>query len=254
MPTRCYTWEMRRPSRRNTAFSAFSSLCRRHRTLGRIPQKESGEHNEDSLHNARLQQRGAVSCSGLGPGGRCNWNGRLEAGTLHVFLPHDEEYPAGVYKQATTLTSALMNREHGVSIDDSSGFAEYFRHLYSIANLEAHDLMEAIKTKHFPLVRKHYRVIEQDSVNVLVAYDRDCYDKLVDEARSKGLSRDWVMRASPHTVSCFLLDLGRAPVEPVRLRDKERTPSGDWFLYLRSEHYDHNTGLNLPNEQDYLEE
>jgi CRISPR-associated helicase Cas3 len=185
--------------------------------------------------------------------GRCNRNGKREAGTLQVFVPEDAGYPAGVYKQASDLTSALLNREQGLSIDDPGGFDEYFRHLYSITSLENRELLNAIQTRHFPNVRKHYRVIEQDGVNVVVAYDRERYKELAEEARSKGLSRDWVMRARPHTVSCFRRDAARAMVESVRLRDRERTPSDDWFLYLRDEHYDLDTGLNIPNEQEYLE-
>jgi len=45
------------------------------------------------------------------------------------------------------------------------------------------DLFEAIKAKHFVDVRKHYRVIDQDTVNVLVAYDPETHRALAGEAR-----------------------------------------------------------------------
>jgi CRISPR-associated endonuclease/helicase Cas3 len=184
--------------------------------------------------------------------GRCNRNGKLATGVLRVFRPEDEGYPPGVYKQAADLTGILLNRAEGLSIDDPSAFEEYFRSLYSIAKLEDRLLLEAIRSKHFPNVRKYYHIIEQDSVNVLVAYDRERYEELAEEARQKGLSRDWVMRARPYTVSCFRRDTATAMVEPVRLRDRDRTPSDDWFLYLLDKHYDPQTGLCIPKELEFL--
>lgn len=178
--------------------------------------------------------------------GRCNRNGKLEVGVLRVFRPEDADYPPGVYKQAAALTDALLNGEEGLSIDDPAGFEKYFRTLYAITSLEDRDLLEAIQTKHFPLVRKHYRIIDQDSVNVLVAYDGERYEELAGEARCKGLSRDWVMRARPYAVSCFRKEA--ASMEPVPLKD--RTESGDWYLY--DKHYDSGTGLQVPKELEFL--
>jgi CRISPR-associated endonuclease/helicase Cas3 len=187
--------------------------------------------------------------------GRCNRNGRLEAGALRVFVPEDAGYPPGVYKQAADVAAVLLNRPEGISIDNPAIFEQYFRLLYSIAELEDRPLREAIQTRHFPDVRKHYRIIEQDSVNVLVLYDRARYEELAEEVRGRGLSRDWVMRARPYAVSCFRQDTGAATamMEPVRLKDRDRTPSGDWFLYLDHKHYDPGTGLFIPKEQGYWE-
>jgi CRISPR/Cas system-associated endonuclease/helicase Cas3 len=178
--------------------------------------------------------------------GRCNRNGKLEVGVLRVFVPEDAGYPPGVYGQAASLTAALLNGAEGLSIDDPAGFDRYFRSLYSITSLEDPELRKAVQTRHFPLVRKHYRIIDEDTVNVLVAYDREQYEQLAAEARGKGLSRDWVARTRPYAVSCFRRDA--AAMEPVPLKD--RTPSGDWFLYDR--HYDSATGLQVPKELEFL--
>jgi CRISPR-associated endonuclease/helicase Cas3 len=178
--------------------------------------------------------------------GRCNRSGKLEAGFLRVFVPEDAAYPRGVYEQAAGLTAALLNGAGGLSIDDPTGFDRYFRDLYSITSLENRDLNEALRTRHFPNVRKHYRIIEQDSVNALVAYDRERYEKLAAEVRADGLSRDWVRRARPYAVSCYR-DEAKV-MEPVPLKD--RTLSGDWFLYDRS--YNAATGLQVPKELEFL--
>jgi len=178
--------------------------------------------------------------------GRCNRSGKLEAGFLRVFLPEDAAYPRGVYEQAASLTAALLNGVGGLSIDDPAGFDKYFRDLYSVTSLEGRELGGAIQTRHFPDVRKHYRIIEQDSVNVLAAYNPDRYEELAAEARADGLSRDWVRRARPYAVSCYRDEAGVMEAVPL----KDRTPSGDWFLYNRN--YDSATGLQVPRELEFL--
>ncbi|SPF50725.1 CRISPR-associated helicase Cas3/CRISPR-associated endonuclease Cas3-HD [Candidatus Sulfopaludibacter sp. SbA4] len=183
--------------------------------------------------------------------GRCNRNGKLETGVLRVFRPEDEGYPAGVYQQAADLTGVLLNREEGISIDDPAAFEEYFRMLYGITKLEDRELREAVLTKHFPNVREHYRIIEQDSVNAVVTYDRERYEELAEEAGRKRLSRGWVMRARPYAVSCFRREVAGAMVAPVLLKDGAE--SSDWFLYLFDKHYDPGTGLCIPKELEYLE-
>jgi CRISPR-associated helicase Cas3/CRISPR-associated endonuclease Cas3-HD len=183
--------------------------------------------------------------------GRCNRNGRSAAGVLKVFRPEVGGCPPGVYRQATDLTEVLLNREQGLDLDNPLVFDHYFRSLYGIASLEDRALLEAVRTKHFPDVRSNYRIIEQDSVNALIAYDRDRYEELAEEARVKGLSREWVLRARPYAVSCFRRAVTGAVVEAVKLRDG--TPSNDWFLYPFDGHYDSDTGLSIPKDLEYLE-
>ncbi len=178
--------------------------------------------------------------------GRCNRNGKMESGYLRVFIPEDAGYPRGVYSQATDLTAALLNGDTGFSIDDPAVFENYFKRLYSIAHLEDRSLKEAIQTRHFPDVRRYYRIIEQDSVNVLVAYDRRRYDELAEEVRRDGLSRDWVRRARPYAVGCYRGEAKVMEAAPM----KDRRPSGDWFLYERN--YDIAVGLEVPKELEFL--
>jgi hypothetical protein len=108
-------------------------------------------------------------------------------------------------------------------------------------------LLEFIQARDFREVRKRYRIIDQDSVNVLVAYNREKYEELAKEARNKGLSRNWAARARPYGVSCCRRDAGA--MEPVPLKD--RSESGDWFLYDKN--YDTSTGLAVPKELEFWE-
>jgi hypothetical protein len=187
--------------------------------------------------------------------GRCNRNGALAEGNLSVFIPEEARYPPGAYKQAAELTAVLLQDSRELSIDNPADFERYFRSLYDIAKLEHGPLVDAIKTKQFVEVRKHYRVIDEDTVNVLVAFDPEAHGALADEARTKGLSRDWVRRARTYAVGCYRREMEKAEVEPVRVRarDGKWIESGDWFIYLRNQHYDPEVGLSMPEVLDFLE-
>ncbi|MGO4883591.1 MAG: CRISPR-associated endonuclease Cas3'' [Bryobacteraceae bacterium] len=178
--------------------------------------------------------------------GRCNRGGKLEEGLLRVFVPEDAAYPKGVYEQATDVTSAMLTGANELPIDDPACFDRYFRGLYSITSLEDRDLREAIQSRHFPNVRMLYRIIEQDSVNVLVAYDRERYEELAAAVRTNGLSREWVTRARPYAVSCYRDEAKLMEAVPL----KDRTASGDWFLYDRN--YDAAIGLQIPKGLEFL--
>jgi len=251
------------PEWRGDAFHLSTAMCPKHReaVLAEVRARlESGARC--ALVATQCVEAGVdldfpAAFRALGPldaiaqaAGRCNRNGRVGAGTLRVFTPEDVGYPPGVYQQGADLTALLLNRKEGLSIDDPAAFDDYFRRLYSIASLEDRPLLGAIQRRHFPEVRQHYRIIEQDSVNVLVTYDRKRCQELAEDVQRNGLSRDWVRRARPYAVSCFRRDVTTAMVEPVHLKD--RTPSGDWFLYLQESHYDSDTGLCIPKEMEFL--
>jgi CRISPR-associated endonuclease/helicase Cas3 len=145
------------------AFHLSTAMCPKHRgaILGEVRRRlKDGERC--ALVATQCVEAGVdldfpAAFRALGPldsiaqaAGRCNRNGKTEAGYLRVFVPEDAGYPRGVYAQATDLTAALLNGEGGLSIDDPAGFDMYFQRLYSIANLDDKLLREAIQTKHFP--------------------------------------------------------------------------------------------------------
>jgi CRISPR-associated endonuclease/helicase Cas3 len=189
--------------------------------------------------------------------GRCNRNGRLPTGNLHVFRPAGLRYPSSDYKQATALTGEMLCAAGGhLDLDDPDVFRNYYRRLYALSSIEQHkpDLLEAIRALDFVEVRRLYRVIENaDSINVLTAYDPEHYEVLAQRVRAESLSRRWVSDARPLTVGLFrprgggrLFDY----LEPARLRDG--SPAPDWFIHLRPEHYHPQLGLEVPEEMEFM--
>jgi len=188
--------------------------------------------------------------------GRCNRNGHLDSGDVYVFKPEQEDkghlYPDGTYEQAASVTSILLNQLglSGPDINKPEIFQIYYGKLYSFARPEDHkkELMDAIKLQNFVEVAQNYRVIDQDTINVLVPYDREAFAQLRYEALNNGLSRQWIQKARLYTVSLFrprsLTDSLYLSLETIKLKPDRPEESDEWYIYRKEEDYDQSTGLN----------
>ena len=187
--------------------------------------------------------------------GRCNRHGTRErGGKLVVFLPEEEQYPpGGGYGQAAATAKALLREMGGERLDLArpETFDAYYRRLYDLidpANANA-DLADAIKRRDFVGVARSFRVIDQNAVNLLVAYDGAAFAALREELARKGrLSAHWVRRARPHAINLFRGALDRTlNLEPVPAGDGEST---DWYVYIDPSHYSPLLGLVIPEAPD----
>jgi CRISPR-associated helicase Cas3/CRISPR-associated endonuclease Cas3-HD len=189
--------------------------------------------------------------------GRCNRNGRLPQGTVHVFVPEEPGrlYPDRAYEQGADVTRSLLS-DGGpaqVDINDPATFDQYYGDLYGVRGVgegAARDaLADAIFRRDFVDVAAEYRLIEQDAINVLVPYCPETFRTLREEVCRKGLTREWVLRARPHTVSLFR-PRGKEPLCRVLLEvtvGRRGEPSGDWFIYQGEEvDYSQEMGLVVP--------
>lgn len=206
--------------------------------------------------------------------GRCNRNGKLDSGRVRVFhlLDVDEEtgkqrrpYPDAAYQQAaeaTTNVLDLIGRDLA-DINDPALFAAFYKHLYTVKGADKIDrykgLDNAVLRCHFKDTAKEYRLIEQDAINVLVPYDRQAYDQLADQARQQGLTRQWIAKARPHTVSVFRSKGDSAimsVLEPIPLvggwSKRKGDMSPDWFICPDEDSYDSVTGFSKPDQPSPL--
>ncbi len=179
--------------------------------------------------------------------GRCNRNGRLDAGLVRVFIPElqgaRDGYPDGSYRQAAQVALALLSQSDGEGLDicDPDLFRRYWNELYALRDLEAEgqELRDSIQVGDFPDVAAQYRVIEQDAINVIVPYAREEVTALEEDLEERGrLTRDWIRRARPHAISLNRTAAARRPdLQPCRLG-----PGGDrsesWFWLLSQQAYD----------------
>ena len=142
--------------------------------------------------------------------GRCNRNANLEFGLVRVFRLDEggkNPYPDDAYGQAAMTTEAILERRgpEGMDINDPELFKVFYQRLYLLRgdNGGSGTLAEAIKRRHFEDTARRYRLIDKNSINILVPYDPKKYAQLAEEARNQGLTRDWIARARPHTVGWF---------------------------------------------------
>jgi len=180
--------------------------------------------------------------------GRCNRNGNRNVGQVLIFAPEDENYPDGAYRQAAITTRMLLKQfgPRGMDIQNPALFETYYRELYKLTEpgLQKMDIQEAIQRQDFVELANLYRIIPHDAVNVLVPYKQDEFNELIDEIHKTGLTRHWINRARPYSISIF-----RPRRDACIWQNIERIPVGkegeadDWFIYLKAEHYDNLKGL-----------
>ncbi len=138
-----------------------------------------------------------------------------------------------------------------MDIQDPTLYRRYYEKLYSLANPGdlRRELQDAVRDFDFPEVARRYRVIAQDSINVLVPYGERIqdYDALTADVHAKGLRTDWMRRAQPLVVSLPRPrpdDLIRQCLAAVPL--KRGGISDEWFVYVCRNDYDPLTGLTPP--------
>lgn len=189
--------------------------------------------------------------------GRCNRNGLFGKGKMVVFVPEEEAYPDPAYRQATSMTKLLYRRlgNEGMDIHNSETFAAYYNELYGVAKPEnqRQELTEAILRQDFAETAKHYYLIPRATVNVLVPYDPEIHEELATEVRQRRLTKSWMIKASPHTISIYRPKQD-APIkrwlEPVPVGRKDT--SDDWYIYLNKDHYDQRRGLMPPESLECI--
>ncbi|MDI9571534.1 MAG: CRISPR-associated helicase Cas3' [Pseudomonadota bacterium] len=250
-------------------FHLSTNMCPAHRQLVLTEVRRRLKNNESCiLISTQCVEAGVdvdfpVVFRALGPldaiaqaAGRCNRNGLAESGRMIVFLPEEEAYPDPAYRQATGITKLLYRRlgKGGMDINDTELFDKYYREMYSLANPgQRRDLTEAILRQDFVETSRHYYLIPKATVNVLVPFATEPYDKLAEEVRRCRLNKAWTVKAAPHSIGIYRPS-AEAPIrrwlEPVPVGRKDT--SDDWFIYLRREHYDSRRGLMPPESLECI--
>lgn len=184
--------------------------------------------------------------------GRCNRNGRLAWGDMHVFQPVEAGSPGAAYDQATALTRQLVaGSRQPIDLDDPEVIRRYYRQLYDLAGVgeggSETGILAAGAAGDFPEVARRYRLFKDDTINVVVPYAEasTLYRELVERAE-QGIDRAWLTAARPLAVS-----LHRPPRDdaiwdalmPVVGKSAAARRRDEWFVYLRDEDYHPRLGL-----------
>lgn len=176
--------------------------------------------------------------------GRCNRNGNCTFGRLVVFIPENagkgKLYPDDFYGLAAGCVLTLYGR-HPIDLDDPAHLREYYELLFREGGKDDPELLHAIEARDFAGVDEHYKLIEKQGVNVVVPYDPELFVSLRDEAAGTGLTRAWMMRARPLTVSSFDRNMVEARCGALYIFKKGRPDqeiSSGWYLLGNPADYD----------------
>lgn len=188
--------------------------------------------------------------------GRCNREGRLAQGEVHVFVP-PEPAPSGLLRMAeratTILWGALPPEADPMGVER---FSEYFRNLYRDAELDKKGICGCLRSQgpdfavSFRRAAEEFRLIDKDEgATVFVRYKRDESDEEIDmwlnTLKKEGPQRWLLRKLQRYGVSIYQRDLQRL----LDLRDIE--PLGGDFpgLYVQSFGndvlYDRVLGINV---------
>jgi len=191
--------------------------------------------------------------------GRCNREGRLAIGQVTIFVPEDEGYPPGAYQQAAQVTAMILKRHgaEGMKLDDPEFITAYYRELYDISRPEnskkTRQIEEYIKAGAFPEIAREYRLIEQDTINIVVPYTPclGLFQELQDMAGAEGLTGEWIKKARSLSISLFRPKKEDDPIWdsliPVRSkRQRGRKQLDDWYIAAVPDHYHAVLGYQPP--------
>ncbi|OPZ83068.1 MAG: helicase Cas3 [bacterium ADurb.Bin429] len=126
--------------------------------------------------------------------GRCNREGRLDAGEVIIFTPEEMRMPKGAYATAFAHAQQVLQCPD-VDLYDPAIFPAYFRAVFGDVQTDAAGIQALRERLDFPAVAAAFRMIPDETVPVLVPFDekREDIKALVGKVRGKGhLSRtDW---------------------------------------------------------------
>ncbi len=207
--------------------------------------------------------------------GRCNRHGRRpQPGQVVIVDLRDEgryQWPPG-YGEALSTTRVFLNALVSEGCDlattpvlsDPPLIRRYYQMLYDLGGRgqgqrdDEKQLYEAVLGGSFEEVDHLYRLIDTNSINIVVPYDPAVFDEL-NSARDDlpgniEAIRRWIARARPHTVS------PRRPpcdsplwrfIEPIRFsrRHEPDDERASWFIALNDLEYDPLLGLVMPGDE-----
>ncbi len=187
--------------------------------------------------------------------GRCNREGRLDKGQVHVFVS-PKPAPPGLLRMAEQATRILW--EALPPDADPMGverFADFFRRLYGDADLDAKDVCNLLRVGqigdvNFRTAAERFRLIDEaEGATVFVRYKRnaddDAIDVLLNTLKKNGPQRWLLRKLQRYGVSIYQRDLQRLE------RQGDIEPLGGDFpgLYVQSFGndvlYDQVLGINV---------
>lgn len=132
--------------------------------------------------------------------GRCNREGKIVGkGRVVIFEPEKGRVPKGEYRKAVDTTRRLL-QESSLNLHDPTIFEEYFQSLYQIELSDKHGIQEWREKLNYPEVAARFKLIEDDTVPVVIRYDYEV-DEILEQIRRRGLWSSDHRKLQPYVVN-----------------------------------------------------
>ncbi|MGN7612586.1 CRISPR-associated helicase Cas3' [Magnetococcales bacterium HHB-1] len=182
--------------------------------------------------------------------GRCNREGKMSFGEMTVFqLPKAEDGYPPEYERGIAVCRYLLKNSPDYCLDLNNPllYHQYYISCFNLADAEDSQgvLWEAIKTRDFSAVSKHYRLIREDSISVVVPYDTDLFDKHI-ALLGESIDWRWFRSIQPLVVSLYPPQRGDAIFSYlIPIEQKE-----GWYYLNDAQLYDDHLGFINPEQMD----
>lgn len=135
--------------------------------------------------------------------GRCNREGRLPEGAVHVFHAPTQP-PPGVLRQGIQVMQVLC-RGKGAALDasDPETCIAYFRLFYSATAGDVHGIQAERAGLNFATVAAKFRLIEDQATAAIIVPYQDKPARHVEAIRRGGPTRDHFRALQPYTVRIY---------------------------------------------------
>lgn len=132
--------------------------------------------------------------------GRCNREGKMKGkGRVVIFEPIGGKTPQGEYGKAVQRTRQLL-QESDLDLHDPIIFEEYFQSLYQIEKRDKHDIQELREKLDYPEVAQRFRLIDDNTMPVVIRYNDDVREILKDISQ-RGLWSSDRRKLQPYIVN-----------------------------------------------------
>ena len=139
--------------------------------------------------------------------GRCNREGELAVGRVAVFDPEEGKLPPGAYRSATDTCRKFLGRSD-FDFNNPGSYRAYFQDFYQAVDTEGKEIQSSRKTLDYPAVAEKFRMIQDDSVPVIVRYrgkdgSDDTPDRLISyiKNQTERLPRWLLQQLQPYLVN-----------------------------------------------------
>ncbi|MBU4231754.1 MAG: CRISPR-associated helicase Cas3' [Proteobacteria bacterium] len=145
--------------------------------------------------------------------GRCNREGRLSQGHVIIFQPAEGQVPPGDYRAGHDIARAMLNRP-SVDLHSPGIYENYFRQLYQAVNTDKHRINELRQRLDFPEVATRFKLIEDDSVPMVVRYPKkdSPVDELLQRLQAPGAHLGGEARRLLRRLQPYLVNVRRRPL------------------------------------------